>query len=102
MSESATTPFSSKCEMLGEFWLNYRVSPEFGDFFEYNDLGLPLAYAVSEDIVTPSDFATHLINETFDLLLEVLGVEDTGFENIEDILAAATVDLDDLPEMPDK
>jgi hypothetical protein len=78
---------------------------EWEEFFRYNDLGLPLAYGSGEEILSLSDFGIHLVNETFDLLLEVLGLEDTGWETIEDILNSATVDSDtlrnNLGELPD-
>jgi hypothetical protein len=89
MSDTATTPYSSKCAILAELWLNYRVDEEFSDFIEYNDLGLPIAYAISNNIVKSMPMAEQFINETFDLLLVGVGIEDTGFESLEDILSLA-------------
>ena len=82
------TPFSKKCEILGDLWLNYREDEAFDDFIEYNDLGLPLAYAISNEIVHTAPRAEMLISETFDILLGALGIEDTGFETLSDILEA--------------
>ncbi len=67
-------------------WMDYRGDVEFQDFIEYNDLGLPLAYAISEGIVEKTDIASNFINEAFDILLAALGVEDAGFESLEDML----------------
>ncbi len=67
-------------------WMDYRGDVEFQDFIEYNDLGLPLAYAISEGIVEKTEIASNFINEAFDILLAALGVEDTGFESLEDML----------------
>jgi hypothetical protein len=90
MTEQATTPFSTKAEILADLWLNYRNDDEFVDFIEYNDIGLPLAYAIANDIVKTTDVATRFIEETFALLLEGIDVEgDTGFENLDDILGLA-------------
>ena len=86
MSEITTTPFSNKCEILGELWLNYRSDETFDDFVEYNDLGLPLAYAIANDIVKPTDMAKSFIEETFDLLLASMDLEDEGFDNLDDLL----------------
>ena len=81
------TKFKDKCGILSEIWLNYRSDAEFIDFIEYNDLGLPLAYALDAGIVKKTDRAKGFVNETFDLLLASLGVEeDTGFESLEDVL----------------
>jgi hypothetical protein len=89
MSELATTLYSNKANILGELWMNYRNDVDFQDFIEYNDLGLPLAYAVSENIVSSSEIAQKFIEESFDLFIASLGIEDTGFENIDDVLSAA-------------
>ncbi len=80
------TTFENKTNILSDIWLNYRNDGEFQDFIEYNDLGLPLAYAISAGIVPATDRAREFIEETFALLLAGLEVEDTGFENLDDIL----------------
>jgi hypothetical protein len=66
--------------------MEYRDDTEFQDFIEYNDLGLPLAYAIAEGIVESTDIASNFINEAFDILLSALGVEDTGYKSLEDLL----------------
>lgn len=67
--------------------MNYRDDEEFLDFIEYNDLGLPLAYALSNGIVDMSPMAESFINETWDLLLGALeNLTDTGFETLDDLL----------------
>jgi hypothetical protein len=81
-----TTTFSNKTLILADLWLNYRDDEEFKDFTEYNDLGLPLAYAIANKIVEPTPVAEKFVNETFDLLLAGLGIEDTGFELLDDLL----------------
>jgi hypothetical protein len=66
--------------------MDYRQDEEFKDFMEYNDLGLPLAYALSEGIVERTDLASTFINEAFDILLTAVDVEDTGFETLTEVL----------------
>jgi hypothetical protein len=78
--------------ILADLWMNFRDDEGFEDFFVYNDLGLPLAYALVNNIVKPTSKADGLINETFMLLLASLGVEDQGFDNLDDILAEATIE----------
>jgi hypothetical protein len=80
------TPFSKRCEILADLWLGYRDNEDFQDFVEYNDLGLPLAYAIKEDIAHTAPMAEKLINETFEILLAALEIEDTGFETLEEML----------------
>ena len=82
-----TTPFRTKAEILGDLWLEYRDDEEFTDFVDYNDLGLPLAYAISNGIIETSPMAEQFVEETFRLLLGALKIEDTGFDNLGDLLA---------------
>jgi hypothetical protein len=81
-----TTTFENKTHILAELWTKYRFEPTFSDFIEFNDLGLPLAFLISEGLVKPIDQAEGIVNETFDLLVKVAGVEDTGFENLDDLM----------------
>jgi hypothetical protein len=71
-------------------WLNYRNDEEFQDFIEYNDLGLPLAYAIDNDIVKSSEMAQKFVEETFDLFLASLETEDTGFETLDELLGSTS------------
>ena len=52
----------------------------------YNDLGLPLAFAFTEGIINHTPTLEQYINETWALFIEGLDVEDTGFEDIADLL----------------
>lgn len=82
-----STPFSSRVTILADLWMNYRDDEEFLDFVEYNDLGLPFAYGVSSNLISKLGVTGEsLIDETWDLLLSGLGVEDTGFETLDDVL----------------
>ena len=80
-----TTTFSNKAIILADLWLNYRDDSNFKDFVEYNDLGLPLAYLLANGVVESNPIADKFVEETFDLLLSGLGVEDTGFELLDDL-----------------
>jgi hypothetical protein len=84
-----TTTYSNKVNILGELWLNYRDDDEFTDFIDYNDIGLPVAYAIANDIVISTAIAEQFVNETFILLLNALGVDDVGFETLNDLFEAS-------------
>lgn len=85
------TAFSNQCSILSELWMSYRDDQDFIDFVEYNDLGLPLAYAVANNIVVPQPPAKELISETFSLLLSSVQVDDEGFETLDEIFDLAEV-----------
>lgn len=84
------TNFSSKCSILGEIWEDHREGKEFVDFVEYNDLGLPLAYLNSEGLAVPTSDGMRYIEETFDLFLSSLNVNDTGFNDLNEVMTAAS------------
>ena len=81
-----TTTFESKALILGQLWINFKTDDEWVDFMVYNDLGLPLAFAFAKGIVNHTPTLEQYINETWDLFIEGLDIEDIGFESIEDIL----------------
>jgi hypothetical protein len=66
--------------------MNYRYNEDFEDFIEYNDMGLPLAYALSEGIVKGTELSDKFIDETFDLLLSGLGLDDENWQSLDDLL----------------
>jgi hypothetical protein len=81
------TPFTNRTMILADLWMNYRGDEEFNDFIEYNDLGLPLSYAIANNIVSKTDMAERLINETFEVFLAALEIpEDEGFDTLDDLL----------------
>lgn len=81
------TIFEIKVDILADLWTSYRSQPDFKDFVEYNDLGLPLAFLVNEELVQPSELAKQMVEESWFLLLESLGIdEDTGFDSLDDLM----------------
>jgi hypothetical protein len=83
-----TTDFSKKVEILGDFYSQFRDSEKMTEFIEFNDIGLPLAYLASEGLCEVSDDGKKYIAETWDLLLGIVGIQDTGFVHITEIWAA--------------
>ncbi len=43
--------FDNKVSILAELWMNYRDDEQLKDFIEYNDLGLPMAYFLMNELV---------------------------------------------------
>ena len=82
------TPFSKRCEILSELWMNHRDDEAFDDFIEYNDLGLPMAHLIAEKLVEPTRQGEIYIDETFDLLLETLRIEDDNYDSLSEMLGS--------------
>lgn len=87
MSDQKSTPFEIRCSILAELWMSYRSEESFKDFIEYNDVGLPAAFMIAEDLARPSEKLEMLVNETFVLLMNALEIEeDPGFDSLDDML----------------
>ena len=85
--ENKETPFETRSDILADLWMNYRKDIEFQDFLEYNDVGLPAAWLVAEELCVPEDKLKGMIDETFMLLLKALEIEDDhGFDSLDDLL----------------
>jgi hypothetical protein len=82
----AGNTFQNKVTILAELWMNYRDDDELEDFIEYNDIGLPLAYLLMNEIVLPSEQSAIYINETYDLFVSSLAVEDKEWQSLDEML----------------
>lgn len=80
------TDFSSICKILGELYSNHKEDVVFQNFIEYNDLGLPLAYMVTEGLATPSKRGIKYITETWKMFLDNFGIQDTGYTSLNNVL----------------
>lgn len=83
------TTFADRAHILARLWINERDNEAFEEYIEFNDLGLPLAYSLSEGIIESNTLVEAHINDSFDMLLTVLKVEDAGFTDYMDIIEAA-------------
>ena len=73
----------TKCQILNQVWSDYRFEVDFEDFIEYNDLGLPLATLIHEEIVSSTPRAEVYIEETYILLLHALGIDEKDYDSLE-------------------
>ena len=86
------TDFTNMCEILGSLYANYKEDEDLKDFIEFNDLGLPLAYFVSEGLAEVSDDGARYITETWQLFLASMDIQDTGWDSLDQIFAAKIKD----------
>lgn len=89
-SDGSPTSFMVRCNILSELWTGYSDTEEFENFFAINDIGLPLAFMISEGYAAGTDKAKDSINETWEALLEKEGLEDIGFFELVDIFEASS------------
>lgn len=83
---SQVTTFEAMCSILGELWMDYKSDKYFKDFIEYNDIGLPIAFLVDNELAEPSKLAIQYVYETWDIFLAALEItEDAGWESLEEV-----------------
>lgn len=79
------TPFSNRCGLLSALWFFYSKEEEMSvvwkDFFDYADIGLPLAYMVDSGIATAQPEGEKIINETWEALCALLDIDPTADYN---------------------
>jgi hypothetical protein len=80
------TPIETQADILAELWMDYRDEEYFKSFFEYADIGFPLAYVISKGIVKTTPEADKFISDTWEMLLGLVALEDTGFEELNELL----------------
>jgi hypothetical protein len=86
-SENTSTTFEAKCDILGELWIYYRDSQEFAEFIAFNDIGLPLAYAVANQLATLEPTGVRLVEDSFVMLMTGLDYqEDLGWSDLNEML----------------
>jgi hypothetical protein len=78
------TPFFTVCQILGQLYhSNINL---FREFIEYNDIGLPIAFLNAEGLVMVRDDGIRYVQETWELFLAELGIDDVGFQNLDEVL----------------
>lgn len=78
------TPFSDKCNVLGELWLYYREDAreheEWAQFFDWADIALPLSYMLWQNLaVLPAtndgSYSEKIIEETWITFCEMISID---------------------------
>jgi hypothetical protein len=76
----------TKAEILVQFTQDNFNDDLYEEFFDYNDLGIPLSIAVDQEMVILTDKGEELINETWLELCELFGADPNGeYESIDDL-----------------
>ncbi len=76
----------TKAEILVQFTQDEFNSGEYDEFFDYNDLGIPLSIAITQDMVILTDSGEQLLEETWkELCLLFNANPDDEYESIDDL-----------------
>lgn len=81
------TNIKQKIFILSELWQEYKGDSDWSDFFDYNDIGLPMAFMIDQKLVKETNAGNKFINQTFELLVEELGFdEDLEWDSLEQMI----------------
>ena len=92
-----------KAEILFEFINGYRSDEAFEDFFSYNDLGVPLAVMIVNDLVILNEGGVSVLNETWESLCESLNDADVeyDYESLNELIEKS-VPFEDVADLEDE
>lgn len=77
----------SKADIIVQFTQDQFVNEEYDEFFNYNDLGVPIAIALSNGLVNLTEDGEALINETWKDLCELFDADpEEEYESIDDLM----------------
>ncbi len=87
----------TKAQILVEFIDRKSDEEVYDDFFAYNDLGLPLAVALFNDLCELNQKGMEMLNETYLMLLTELQIEelDKEFNDLDEIFSEGFVPDED-------
>lgn len=89
--DQATT-LDNRCAVLGGLWLFFKDTENetWSEFFEWADLGLPLAYMRWQELVELKPEAINLIDETWLVFCEMIDIDPEGeYANLSDAFDAS-------------
>ena len=81
-----TTTFPDRCAILSDLWLKHLGNPALAVYFKYADLALPFAYGAISGLITLRQEAAEIIDDAWEKLIQGIGIEDTGFETLDQLL----------------
>lgn len=72
--------FSTKADILGELWLEYREDikgqESWEEFFEWADIALPLSFMLSKGYADmPTDDGVSMIEQAWDVFCEMISID---------------------------
>jgi hypothetical protein len=89
------TTFSNKCDILGSLWMWHKGTEDetWAEFFEWGDVGLPLAYMVRQGYATAKDDGKASIEECWIVFCEMIDIDPSlRYESLEDAFSASDND----------
>ena len=76
----------TKAEIIVQFTQDQFNSGDYDEFFDYNDLGVPMSIAIDQDMVILTDKGEQLLEETWIELCNLFNADpNSEYESIDDL-----------------
>jgi hypothetical protein len=83
----------TKAQIIMAFAEQQVNNTEFDDFYNYHDVGVPLSICISFDLVILNDTGQEVIDETYNALCEIVGVDsEENFLDYEDFIENSNIE----------
>jgi hypothetical protein len=75
--------FVDKVGVISKLWIEFRNDGDFSAFMQYNDIGCPMAYMMSEGLINElNPVGEQLIEETFKMFLDLVNVTEEEIDSV--------------------
>lgn len=81
-----------KAEIITDFTKMFAGLDIYNEFFEYNDLGVPLAIALEANLCILTDEGIEVIDETYLEAVKALEAPEGNYSSLDEIIEAADKD----------
>ena len=96
ISTTHETSLEDKARIIVEFTQDHFNGGEYEDFFDYNDLGTPLAIAITQEMADLTDSGREVLEETWRNLCELFDADvATSFDSIDELIMGYQEDDDE-------
>jgi len=96
ISTTHETLLEDKAQIIVEFTQDHLNGGEYEDFFDFNDLGVPLAIAITQEMADLTVSGREVLEQTWSNLCELFDVDETlSYESIDELIMGYQEDDDE-------
>lgn len=75
-----------KATLIQQFTVDYYSEPDYSDYFDLHDIGVPLAIGIANDLCTLQEQGIIMFEKTWADMCEIFKCDPDGeYENMEDM-----------------
>jgi hypothetical protein len=75
--------FADKTRVIAQLWIEFRKDEDWKSFFDYNDLGSPMAYMVTQGLIKDlTPLGEEMISETLNMFLKLINTTEEEVDSV--------------------